>query len=48
MSRDQHQHIAEHYRRLAMHQVARGHRRLAVRYFERAHEHEAKAVILAA
>lgn len=48
MTREQHEHIASHYRRLAMHEVARGHRRLAAHYFERAHAHEAKAIPLIA
>lgn len=48
MTCKQHQHIADHYRRLAMHEMARGHRRLAVHYLERAQEHEAQALVILA
>lgn len=43
MTLDQHEQIGGYYRRLAMHELARGYRRLALRYFELAHKHESQA-----
>jgi hypothetical protein len=45
MTLKQHKQVGDHYRRLALHELARGHRRLALHYFELAQKHEAHATV---